>query len=120
MSYLTDAAATASGGTTPTAGPLRLVKQYSASVVLTGQGLRLAFGDMPGSVHLAVARVFVGARGPMPAAVVLIDPARPVAYAATAKAIYRMDYSAGQPLFAVHPTTNLAQDWANRQQLAYA
>lgn len=111
MTYLTQA--------TPSGSSLTLRQAYQASAVLTGQALRLELATIASGVSLQMSRVFVGAKGPMPPAVVLIDPARPIAYAATAKTIYRMDYSAGQLAFAVCATANLAQDWANRQLLAY-
>jgi len=59
--YLTDCAT----GRAPGAGAstLTLRKAYSASVVLTGQGLQLDFAQLPSDVLLSMAQVFVGRRG---------------------------------------------------------
>lgn len=102
--YLTDCA------TGIKATGLQLQKQYSAQVTLTAQGLSLVFD---------IAQIFVGPPGPKALPILLIDPTRPVAYAASAVTIYRMDYSAGLPQFGTHSTTNLQADWPNRQSLSY-
>jgi hypothetical protein len=91
-------------------GALQLQRQYQASVTLTAQGLSLVFD---------IAQIFVGPPGPKALPILLIDPTRPVAYAASETTIYRMDYSAGLPTFAVHATASLATDWPNRTTLAY-
>jgi hypothetical protein len=103
--YLTDCASGHSGP-----GALQLKRQYQASVTLTAQGLSLVFD---------IAQVFVGPPGPKALPILLIDPTRPIAYAASETTIYKMNYSAGLPTFATRATTNLATDWPNRTTLAY-
>lgn len=102
--YLTECAAGHS------ATGLQLQKNYSAQVILSAQNMRLVFD---------IAQVFVGPPGPKALPILLIDPTRPVAYAASEATIYRMDYSAGLPQFGMHATTNLQADWPNRQTLSY-
>jgi hypothetical protein len=48
-----------------------------------------------------------------------VDHARPVAYAATATQIMRLDYTTGQAVIAFFRTTSLSADWPNRQLLTY-
>jgi len=91
-------------------GALNLQRKYQASVTLTAQGLSLVFD---------IAQIFVGPPGPKALPILLIDPTRPVAYAASEATIYRMDYSAGLPTFGAYPTNNLQADWPSRQTLSY-
>ena len=112
--YLTDCAAAAAPGATV---PART--GYSCSATLYGACFQLSFAALPSAVMLSMAQVFQGPPGPKALPILRIDPTRPVAYAASAKTIYQMDYTNGLPAFAVHATTNLAADWPNRTTLAY-
>ena len=112
--YLTDCAAAPGAGE-----PLPMRTGYTCSVQLRGPCFELSFASLPSAVMLSMAQLFVGPPGPKALPILRIDPQRPVAYAASATTIYRMDYSAGLPTFATHATTSLATDWPNRSTLVY-
>jgi hypothetical protein len=112
--YLSDCAAAAAPGATV---PART--GYSCSATLYGACFELSFAALPSAVMLSMAQVFQGPPGPKALPILLIDPTRPIAYAASETTIYRMNYTNGLPAFAAHATTDLAADWPNRASLTY-
>ncbi len=49
-----------------------------------------------------------------------LDTSRPIAYAATASQIKRLNYSSYPPVVTSHTTNNMEADWPNRTSLTYA
>jgi hypothetical protein len=93
------------------------------TLISTGTAASISFGskqqlDVSPQMLLAI-KGDPGPQGPKALPILLIDPARPVAFAARETAIYRMDYTNGLPTFAKHTTSNLEADWSNRETLNY-
>lgn len=81
-------------------------------------GIKASISTDPGNI--AIEGLDGGMFVPAPfKKLVLVDHARPIAYAATATQIMRLDYTAGQAVITFFGTTSLSTDWPNRQSLTY-